>query len=175
MSLDGNVVPGVMAALKTLTGGPSSGQATVLGKLMSVHLGEQWKVSGRGPVAWVMGGVLLAPEPGEASQEKTNWSVEVRFLHQFAPDQRHAEEVLMALIEPLREVLRKHTKLSWGPVTSPTGAPINFPAVGNTITRARVISGRFAYILINGIMYRMFIVNIGVGEKITVTLQTGTN
>lgn len=177
MSFDGNVLPGILAALKSLTGGPSSGGATVPGQLMSVHLGEQWKVTGRGPVAWVLGSAMTEPEPGGSDLEKTNWQVEVRILHQFAPDQRHSEEVLAALIEPLRDVFRKHRKLSWSQATSPTGGPINFPPEDMTqctITRARVSAVRWQYILVDGVMYRMLAVTVLVGEKIGVRFQTGT-
>lgn len=172
MSLDVNVFPGVMAALQTMVGGPTSGQATPTGKLMSVHLGEQWKVSGRGPVAWVMGASMEAPDPIGSDTEKTNWMIEVRFLYQFAADQRHAEDVLSALIEPFREVLRKHTKLSWqiSPFTS--ALPVNWP--NPAITRTYVKSSRWLYILVNGIMYRMLTVNVAVGEKVGVTYQAGT-
>lgn len=172
MSLDTNVLPGVLGALKAMTAGPTSGQATLPGKLMSVHLGEQWKVSGRGPVAWVMGASFEAPEIPGSDTEKTNWVIEVRFLYQFAADQRHAEDVLSALVEPFREVLRKHTKLSWTAATSPTGKAINYP--NPAITRAYARSGRWLYILINGIMYRMLTVNVAVGEKVGVTYQAGT-
>lgn len=171
MSFDGNVLPGILAGLKTLQAGPTSGQATPTGKLMSVHLGEQWKVTGRGPVAWVMGGDWSEPEPGGSDLEMTAWSIEVRLLYQFAADQRHAEEVLMALIEPIRDVFRKHRKLQWTAASSPTGIAIN---ASTPVTRTRVASGRWRYIAVNGIMYRMLTLNILVGEKIGQTYQAGT-
>jgi hypothetical protein len=155
LSLDANVTPGVLAALKTLT------PATI----KSVHLGEQFKVSGRGPVAWVMGNTWGEPEYEGSDLEPTDWVIEVRLLYQFAPDQRHAEEVLQALIEPIRAAFRMHRKLTF------SALGINPPP--SPIARAKTAGGRFDYIVVNRVMYRMMTVNVAVKEKQVVTIQAG--
>lgn len=165
-------MPGVMAALKTLVAGPTQGNPTTLGVLMSLHFGEQFKVSGRGPVAWVMPASFTSPDYEGSDLEPTDWVIEVRLLHQFAPDQRHAEEVLFALVEPIRDVFRKHRKLSWTASTSPTGQPINSP--NTTIARATVGTGQWLYIEVNRVMYRMLTLNVLVKEKVPVIVQAGS-
>lgn len=170
MSLDGNVIPGVIAGLTSLVGGPTSGGATVKGRLASVHLGEQWAVSGRGPVAWVLPGSFSEPDRGSSNMEMTSWVIEVRLLYEFANDQRYAEEQLMALVEPIRDVFRKHTKLAW--VSAPgTGQPLNSPIT--PITTTRVGGGNWLYIVVAKRMYRMLVLNVLVGEKIGQTYQPG--
>lgn len=170
MSLDQNVIPGVLAALTSVVGGPASGQPTAPGKLSSVHLGEQFRVTGRGPVAWVMGGNFTEPEPGATSLEETAWVVEVRLLCQFAPDQRHADEVLQACIEPIRQAFRSHRKLMWASAPG-TGRQVNYPT--SYITRARVSGGSWLYIAVNGVMYRMVVLTVLVGEKVGQTYSVG--
>lgn len=170
MSLDQNVIPGIVAALQSLVAGPSSGQATQAGVLTSVHVGEQFRVAGRGPVAWVMGASINEPEPGGSSLEKTDWGVEVRVLYMYTNDQRHAEDVLIAMIEPIRQAFRSHRKLIWS-VAPGTMLPVNYP--NSNITRARVGSGRFMYTLIDGKLYRMLTLNVLVGEKVGVSYSVG--
>lgn len=165
MSLDANVLPGVLAALKTVQASVPSGSPTPPGTLRSIHYGEEFRVAGRGPVAWVVVSTADFPEQQGTDTEQSDWVVEARLLYQFTPDQRTSESVLASLIEPVRQAFRSHLKLQF-PASGSVPALNNYgTSIPSPIARARVRSATWAYAEVNKVIYRMVTVVIFVREK----------
>jgi hypothetical protein len=79
----------------------------------------------------------------------------LRVLYPFANDQKGAEDVLGALIEPIRNVFRMNLKL---------GDPIH-------IARARVVGGSWLWSVVNNTVYRTLSLRLAVREKYAVSFN----
>ena len=141
MSLDGNVMPGLLTALRGITDG--SGNTL----FASVDEGYTFDV-GMSPAVWVTPASFNAPEAQGSDLEATDWEIEVKVLYEWANDQHAAETNLTVLIEPVRQALRQHIKM---------GQP--------TIARSRVQSGSWGWIQVNEVWFRTVDLLVAVREK----------
>jgi hypothetical protein len=143
MPLDDVVIPALLARLKEITG-PADKQ------IRAVRYGEQFQVA-QPPELWVlhMGGSF--PEGAGSNLEQSDWNIELRLLYPFANDQRQAEIVLAALIEPMRDLFRAHLKM---------GLPTQ-------ISRARILSATWLWTVVNENIYRTINLRLAVREKST--------
>lgn len=141
MALDTDVLPAVAATLQPLV---------TSGVLKGVEIGSPLSIPETPWAAIQAAGFESVPH--EATQEPTEWTIQVMLYATYAPDQYSAEMVIAALIEPIRTQFRAHIKL--GKVS---------------IAAAWVHSGTWGYVILNGVDYRYVELNISVREKVSVS------
>jgi len=139
--LDTTILPGVYAAVERMV--PSLIAGASIGPTSSIP---------QDPWAWVQTRALAAPEQEGSDLETSDWEVEILLFCTLAPDRVNAEQVLAALIEPMRQQFRSKIKM---------GQP--------QIARARIASGAWGYMLVNGVEYRTVSLVCSVREKTSVT------
>ena len=147
MALHDIVIPNVQAALvnSMQNGGPLQGM------LGAIRYGEQFSVA-QAPELWILNKGGNFPEKEGSTLEQSDWVLTLKCLYPFANDQKQAEDILAALIEPIRQTFRAHIKI---------GAPTQ-------IARARILSEDFSWTVVNEVIYRVVELKLAVREKVHV-------
>lgn len=146
MALDDVVIPNVQQVLvDSLASGP------LMGMLGAIRYGEQLQVA-QAPELWILNKNGAFPEKQGSELEQSDWVVTLRLLYPYENDQMNCENVLAALIEPVRLTFRLHLKLF-----DPT-----------KIARARVLNADWSWTIVNEIVYRVVELKLAVREKIAV-------
>jgi len=146
MALDDVVIPNVQQVLvDSLASGP------LFGLLGAIRYGEQRQV-GQAPELWILNKNAAFPEKQGSELEQSDWVLTLRLLYPFENDQTNCENVLAALIEPVRETFRLHLKL-----LEPT-----------KVARARVLNAEWSWTVIDEIVYRVVELKLAVREKVAV-------
>jgi hypothetical protein len=144
MPLDDVVIPNVQAALvnSMQNGGP------LTGLIGAIRYGEQFQVA-MAPELWILNKGAAFPEKEGSTLEQSDWVITLKCLYPFANDQKAAEDILAALIEPVRQTFRAHIKI---------GAPLQ-------IARARIIATDWSWTVVNETIYRVIELKLAVREK----------
>jgi hypothetical protein len=141
MALDDIVVPAIKDALRPLIGAtPGFGD---------IKFGE-WLQVAQPPEMWILPTKGGFPEKEGSELEQSDWVLDLKMLYPFANDAGVAEATLAALIEPVRQVFRRHLKL---------GRP-------QQIARARVLAVEMTWTIVNGDVYRAYTLKAHIKEKI---------
>lgn len=146
MALDDIVIPDVQQILVD-----SAASGPLAGLLGGVRYGEQFQVA-QAPELWILNKGAAFPEKQGSELEQSDWVVLLKCLFPFANDQKQAEDILAALIEPIRETFRLHLKLL-------------HPKL---IARARVLTADWSWTVINEGIYRVVELKLAVKEKVAV-------
>src|ERR1043166_5187033 len=105
MALDDVVVPNVQAVLID-----SAQNGPLAGLLGAIRYGEQLQM-GQPPELWIVNTRAKFPEKQGSTKDQSDWMLTLKCLYPFSNDQKHAEDVLGALIEPIRSTFRLHLHL----------------------------------------------------------------
>jgi hypothetical protein len=149
MGLDDIVIPNVQAALVN-----SVATGVLNGKLGAVRYGEQFQVA-QAPELWILNKGGVFPEKEGSTLEQSDWVITLKLLYPWANDQKQAEDILAALIEPVRQTFRAHIKI---------GAPLQ-------IARARILASDWSWTVVNEVIYRVLELKLAVREKAHVEFQ----
>jgi hypothetical protein len=148
MPLDDVVIPEVQAVLVNSLETVSS---PLFGLLGAIRYGEQFQVA-QPPELWILNKGGSFPEKQGSELEQSDWTVTLKALFPWANDQKQAEDVLGALIEPIRETFRLHLHLF-----TPT-----------KVARARILNADWSWTVVNGAIYRVVELKLAVREKVPV-------